>query len=582
MGTGFEEFVTSEQQGNARLCANLQGIVPRAIDELFARLEQESSKDQDFVFKISVSFLELYNEELVDLLSPKDIRQSAAASAPSIREHAGKIVWSGITTESVSSPKELFQVLHRGSLCRTTGATDMNAVSSRSHAIFSVTLTQEKKLEPSEPNDSPSDVRKFTSQFHFVDLAGSERLKKTNAEGDRKKEGISINQGLLALGNVISALGDDSRKAGHVPYRDSKLTRMLQDSLGGNSQTLMLACVSPSDANYSETLSTLHYANRAKNIKNKVTINEDFSSNNNAEIRSLRGLVLQLRTELAMLRPEGTSTYYDRLHTDLQTPSSTDSRQEPRFVIQREKELLREVECTKQELETSKIEHDRLVFVCNRLAERNNVLLQEVTATLSERDQAILDKCIHLSPSFVDNVMLQEKSNNSSRESLDFKTSESELEEEASPDNMLKLNQTHFKPIKSLLKGYMSTISELRQRLSEAQDQVGWCSDFFARIGKSSQASLSSESLEKLLLPPHKRLEDVRIGWKDERSEEKEMLQTFREDPRLERLFDDSAEKCLDASEDDMRVKLFGLPQIVRLLLETDKNSQQSHTTHRV
>ncbi|KAI9590933.1 P-loop containing nucleoside triphosphate hydrolase protein, partial [Syncephalis fuscata] len=106
-------------------------------------------------------------------------------------------------------------------------------------------------------------------KFHFVDLAGSERLKRTNAVGDRAKEGISINAGLSALGNVISALGDSSRKVAHIPYRDSKLTRLLQDSLGGNSQTLMIACASPAAVNVLETLNTLQYANRARNIKNK-------------------------------------------------------------------------------------------------------------------------------------------------------------------------------------------------------------------------------------------------------------------------------------------------------------------------
>lgn len=128
-----------------------------------------------------------------------------------------------------------------------------------------------------------------------MDLAGSERLKRTGAVGDRAKEGISINCGLLALGNVISALGDKSKKALHVPYRDSKLTRLLQDSLGGNSRTVMIACVSPCDRDFVETLSTLKYANRARNIKNKVTINQDKSSR---IISSLRMEVSRLEAEL--------------------------------------------------------------------------------------------------------------------------------------------------------------------------------------------------------------------------------------------------------------------------------------------
>jgi hypothetical protein len=129
-------------------------------------------------------------------------------------------------------------------------------------------------------------------------------LKRTNAQGDRAREGISINSGLLALGNVISALGDDSRKSSHVPYRDSKLTRLLQDSLGGNSQTLMMACVSPSDSNFVETLSTLKYANRARNIKNKVTINQEFAGSS-VEVNQLRSQVARLKMELNLLRSSG-------------------------------------------------------------------------------------------------------------------------------------------------------------------------------------------------------------------------------------------------------------------------------------
>jgi len=132
-----------------------------------------------------------------------------------------------------------------------------------------------------------------------VDLAGSERLKRTGAVGDRAKEGISINCGLLALGNVISALGDKSKKASHVPYRVSKLTRLLQDSLGGNSRTLMIACVSPCDRDFVETLSTLKYANRAKNIKNKVTINQDKSSR---MVSMLQQKILNLEMQLHDLK----------------------------------------------------------------------------------------------------------------------------------------------------------------------------------------------------------------------------------------------------------------------------------------
>ncbi|KAI9342996.1 hypothetical protein BD770DRAFT_371632 [Pilaira anomala] len=297
MGTGLESTTNPEHEG----------IVPRCILDLFRNLEQRSESNAEFKYEVYVSFLELYNEELIDLLSPHHQLKkkatgtgagAATAAAPvtevTIREDiAGNIYWSGVREERCQDPEQVIQFLSKGSLCRTTGSTEMNTVSSRSHAVFSVILKQQKSEQ------DPS----ITSKFHFVDLAGSERLKRTHAQGDRAREGISINSGLLALGNVISALGDDARRTSHVPYRDSKLTRLLQDSLGGNSQTLMLACVSPSDSNFMETLNTLKYANRARNIKNRVTINQDFAGSS-IEVNQLRAQLARLRLELVSVRAE--------------------------------------------------------------------------------------------------------------------------------------------------------------------------------------------------------------------------------------------------------------------------------------
>jgi hypothetical protein len=163
----------------------------------------------------------------------------------SIREDSFGVFVTNLKEEEVADELDMEQALLRGSTNRTTAATQMNAVSSRSHAIFTIIF---EKVDPQDPSNV------VTSRLHFVDLAGSERLSRTKAEGARMKEGISINGGLLALGNVISALGDPKRKTKHIPYRDSKLTRILQDSLGGNSRTLMIACCSPSDTNMEETL----------------------------------------------------------------------------------------------------------------------------------------------------------------------------------------------------------------------------------------------------------------------------------------------------------------------------------------
>ncbi|XP_042680920.1 chromosome-associated kinesin KIF4A [Centrocercus urophasianus] len=255
------------------------GVIPRVIKLLFEEKEQR----QDWEFVLKVSYLEIYNEDVLDLLCSSRERSSQI----SIREDPkGGIKIVGLTERSVTCARDTVSCLEQGNNSRTVASTAMNSQSSRSHAIFTICIDQKKK------NDRNSS---FHSKLHLVDLAGSERQKKTKAEGDRLKEGININRGLLCLGNVISALGEENKKGGFVPYRDSKLTRLLQDSLGGNSHTLMIACVSPADSNLEETLNTLRYADRARKIKNKPIVNVDPQA---AELHHLKQQVQQLQVLL--------------------------------------------------------------------------------------------------------------------------------------------------------------------------------------------------------------------------------------------------------------------------------------------
>lgn len=234
-----------------------------------------------------------------------------------IREDAeGNIVIAGVKSEVAQTKEAVFRYLVIGGASRATGSTLMNEQSSRSHAIFSLIMHQ-RDLATGE-------CRK--AKFHLVDLAGSERAKRTGAVAGRFKESVSINQGLLALGNVISALGDEKRRNAttmnttgngnggvHVPYRDSKLTRLLQDSLGGNSKTLMIACVSPATINFEETLNTLKYANRAKNIRNRPIVNQqEMIEREEAKQKSV--------DEIARMKEE-----IANLHTQLQQTSSNSS-----------------------------------------------------------------------------------------------------------------------------------------------------------------------------------------------------------------------------------------------------------------
>lgn len=173
----------------------------------------------------------------------------------------------------VESADEVMSFLEMGNAARHTGTTQMNEHSSRSHAIFTISICQVEKNTETVEDGSWCSHRRIVSKFHFVDLAGSERVTKTGNTGERFKESIQINSGLLALGNVISALGDPRRKSSHIPYRDAKITRLLKDSLGGSAKTVMITCVSPSSSDFDESLNSLKYANRARNIRNKPTLN---------------------------------------------------------------------------------------------------------------------------------------------------------------------------------------------------------------------------------------------------------------------------------------------------------------------
>ncbi|XP_075412557.1 kinesin-like protein KIF13B [Tenrec ecaudatus] len=272
------------------------GLIPRLCSGLFERTQKEENEEQSF--KVEVSYMEIYNEKVRDLLDPKGSRQTLK-----VREHnvLGPYV-DGLSKLAVTSYKDIESLMSEGNKSRTVAATNMNEESSRSHAVFKITLTH--TLYDVKSGTSGEKVGKLS----LVDLAGSERATKTGAAGDRLKEGSNINKSLTTLGLVISALADQGagkNKNKFVPYRDSVLTWLLKDSLGGNSKTAMVATVSPAADNYDETLSTLRYADRAKNIVNHAVVNED---PNARIIRDLREEVEKLREQLtkaeAMKSPE--------------------------------------------------------------------------------------------------------------------------------------------------------------------------------------------------------------------------------------------------------------------------------------
>ncbi|EDQ91195.1 uncharacterized protein MONBRDRAFT_17919 [Monosiga brevicollis MX1] len=261
-----------------------RGIVPISCEDLFRRM-QEQADNPMMRFKVSFSMLEIYNEQVRDLLTTKN-KQGGL----SVREDPsqGRFVVRDLKNAKVESYRDIEHQIEIGTRNRTVASTNMNSTSSRAHTIICITFEKITK----DP-DSGQEMSK-RSEINLVDLAGSERADSTGATGERLKEGSNINKSLSTLGNVIAALAEN-RKGAHIPYRDSVLTKLLKNALGGNSKTIMIAALSPASINYDETLSTLRYADRAKQIKNKAVVNE---SPTEKLIRELKEQVEALKAQL--------------------------------------------------------------------------------------------------------------------------------------------------------------------------------------------------------------------------------------------------------------------------------------------
>ncbi|KAG8447252.1 hypothetical protein GDO86_014642 [Hymenochirus boettgeri] len=254
-----------------------RGVIPNSFDHIFTHI----SRSQNQQYLVRASYLEIYQEEIRDLLAKDQTKRLELKERPDTGVYVKDL--SSFVTKSV---KEIEHVMNVGNQNRSVGSTNMNEHSSRSHAIFMITI------ECSEVGlDGENHIR--VGKLNLVDLAGSERQTKTGAQGERLKEATKINLSLSALGNVISALVDG--KSTHIPYRDSKLTRLLQDSLGGNAKTVMVANIGPASYNVEETLTTLRYSNRAKNIKNKPRVNEDPKD---ALLREFQEEIARLKAQL--------------------------------------------------------------------------------------------------------------------------------------------------------------------------------------------------------------------------------------------------------------------------------------------
>ena len=268
------------------------GISPRIVDGLFNRIET-AKKNEKLSILVQASYFEIYNEKIRDLL----VGDSAETGALKIKEHALYGVYvQNLSSFVCGSEQKVSSLLSQGNQLRSVGATLMNEQSSRSHSIFTLTVNVK------------GDGKSYFSKINLVDLAGSERVKRTGARGGRLTESVNINKSLSSLGQVINALAkkSSSGKSVFIPYRNSKLTRVLQESLGGNSKCTMIACASPASASYSETMSTLAYANRAKNIKVKAVKNDS-----SILVDRLKHEVASLKQKLADMEREQRSNDAD-------------------------------------------------------------------------------------------------------------------------------------------------------------------------------------------------------------------------------------------------------------------------------
>ncbi|XP_032574646.1 kinesin-like protein KIF3A [Drosophila sechellia] len=322
-----------------------KGIIPNAFAHIFGHIAKAKENQK---FLVRVSYMEIYNEEVRDLLG-KDVGKSLEVKE---RPDIGVFV-KDLSGYVVHNADDLENIMRLGNKNRAVGATKMNQESSRSHAIFSITVERSELGE--------GDVQHVRmGKLQLVDLAGSERQSKTQASGQRLKEATKINLSLSVLGNVISALVDG--KSTHIPYRNSKLTRLLQDSLGGNSKTVMCATISPADSNYMETISTLRYASRAKNIQNRMHINEEPKD---ALLRHFQEEIARLRKQLEEgdgleEEPPSSEEEEDTADDELEAPLEIELESSTIQAVEKKPKKKREkTDAEKEELAKRKNEHQK-------------------------------------------------------------------------------------------------------------------------------------------------------------------------------------------------------------------------------
>lgn len=480
---------------------DLRGVIPNSFHHIFQHIAQ--SHNQQYL--VRASYLEIYQEEIRDLLSRDSKTRLELKERPDVGVYVKDL--SSFVTKSV---EEIQHVMSVGHANRSVGRTNMNEHSSRSHAIFIITI------ECCELGmDGENHIR--VGRLNLVDLAGSERQSKTGSDGERFKEATKINLSLSALGNVISALVDG--KSTHVPYRDSKLTRLLQDSLGGNSRTVMVANIGPASYNYEETLGTLRYANRAKNIKNKPRINEDpkdaLLREFQDEIARLRG-ILEKRALSA-----GKRRKRDKRNKDAQGDHINDENEEDAESVSAE-DFLREQQ------ERLEAERQCIITNSNIIAEEKRRILadleeraaqlereREAQAAVAAKIRAMQSKLLSGDGNLLDQTREQQKLLDHRRRQLaEQKRREREILQqlEAQEDNTAEIHQT-FSNLRQEVEAKTRKLKKLYAKLQQVRAELADASANHSQERQDLESSVTEINKElklKLLIVENFIPSDVR------------------------------------------------------------------------
>jgi chromosome segregation ATPase len=535
---------------------DVMGVIPRAAAALFEKLEgpKPSFSNRNSMsglrapkgysamngngpkpeknWTLKASYVEIYNEQLRDLLIPEHVPMQERGQVL-IREDKGNILVTGLHQVEINSTEDLLNALNFGSTIRQTDATAINAKSSRSHAVFSLNLIQRKHQRPptsaaekrrSVPIEAMTGSDNWVtidSKLHFVDLAGSERLKNTGAQGDRAKEGISINAGLASLGKVISQLS--SRHAGsHVSYRDSKLTRLLQDSLGGNAITYMIACVTPAEFHLSETLNTVQYAQRARAIQSKPRIQQISDDSDKqalidrlkAEVAFLRAQIQSSergdprgRTNASMERPERSNEKEIELQNQL-----LDTQESYTTLSQRHAKLISEMTKARESEMAENMSHEHSMGDSaterlkrsNKFAEAVEQVVLEYEKTIQSLEQSLSSTRGSLSAT--ETQLLEKETKCAYIETLNHQLQarlQKLMDREASTENYLHDLEAKIDGHSSGGEKNLAIINELRKEIARVRENEASCEDYIStleeRLAEADQdAELMQREIERL------------------------------------------------------------------------------------